>query len=198
MRIVHFRHTHPNKGHLIDRRLFAQRRTAFTIIQHIPPFSPPGLTDVDDQIQEICEAFNLFDTDGSGTINAKELKVAMRALSLDAKKDEIRRMINDTNKDGSGAIDFNEFLSMMTAHGHMGDRESREEIAKVLRRFDDDEAGKISFKNLELELERVAQELGENMTDKEPQTMIGEADRDGGGEANGGGFFHIMKHRGFP
>ena len=39
----------------------------------------------------------------------------MRALGFDAKKDEIRRMINDIDKDGSGTIDFNEFLSMMTA-----------------------------------------------------------------------------------
>lgn len=35
-----------------------------------------GLTE--EQRQEIREAFDLFDTDGSGTIDAKELKVAMR------------------------------------------------------------------------------------------------------------------------
>merc|ERR1711987_23927 len=99
------------------------------------PAKPKGLTD--DQIQEIREAFDLFNTDGSGTIDAKELKVAMRALGLDAKKDEIRRMINDIDKDGSGTIDFNEFLNMMTAR--MGDRDSREEIVKVFRLFDDDE-----------------------------------------------------------
>eukprot|EP00191_Tetraselmis_sp_GSL018_P002152 CAMPEP_0177597138 /NCGR_PEP_ID=MMETSP0419_2-20121207/11538_1 /TAXON_ID=582737 /ORGANISM="Tetraselmis sp., Strain GSL018" /LENGTH=53 /DNA_ID=CAMNT_0019089261 /DNA_START=118 /DNA_END=275 /DNA_ORIENTATION=+ len=33
-----------------------------------------GLTE--EQKQEIREAFDLFDTDGSGTIDAKELKVA--------------------------------------------------------------------------------------------------------------------------
>jgi len=151
---------------------------------------PKGLTD--DQIQEIREAFDLFDTDGSGTIDAKELKVAMRALGLDAKKDEIRRMINDIDKDGSGTIDFNEFLNMMTAR--MGDRDSREEIVKVFRLFDDDETGKISFKNLK----RVAQELGENMTDEELQEMVDEADRDGDGEVNEDEFFRIMKRRGFP
>ena len=37
---------------------------------------PAGLTE--EQKQEIREAFDLFDTDGSGTIDAKELKVAMR------------------------------------------------------------------------------------------------------------------------
>jgi Ca2+-binding EF-hand superfamily protein len=35
-----------------------------------------GLTD--EQKQEIREAFDLFDTDGSGSIDAAELKVAMR------------------------------------------------------------------------------------------------------------------------
>merc|ERR1712054_388749 len=154
------------------------------------PAKPKGLTD--DQIQEIREAFDLFDTDGSGTIDAKELKVAMRALGLDAKKDEIRRMINDIDKDGSGTIDFNEFLNMMTAR--MGDRDSREEIIKVFRLFDDDETQRVSLKNLK----RVAQELGENMTDEELQEMIDEADRDGDGEVNEEELFRVTKHHTKP
>ncbi len=38
-----------------------------------------GLTE--EQKQEIREAFDLFDTDGSGTIDAKELKVRRRSAS---------------------------------------------------------------------------------------------------------------------
>ena len=63
-----------------------------------------GLTE--EQKQEIREAFDLFDTDGSGTIDAKELKVAMRALGFEPKKEEIKKMIADIDKDGSGTIDF--------------------------------------------------------------------------------------------
>ena len=144
-----------------------------------------GLTE--EQKQEIREAFDLFDTDGSGTIDAKELKVAMRALGFEPKKEEIKKMISDIDKDGSGTIDFEEFLQMMTAK--MGERDSREEIMKAFRLFDDDETGKISFKNLK----RVAKELGENMTDEELQEMIDEADRDGDGEVNEEEFFRIMK-----
>ena len=54
---------------------------------------------------------------------------------------------------------------------------------------DDDETGKISFKNLK----RVAKELGENMTDEELQEMSDEADRDGDGEINEEEFLRIMK-----
>lgn len=60
---------------------------------------------------------------------------------------------------------------------------------KAFRLFDDDNTGKITFKNLK----RVAKELGENMTDEELQEMIDEADRDGDGEINEEDFLRIMK-----
>ena len=141
----------------------------------------------EEQMQEIREAFDLFDTDGSGSIDAKELKVAMRALGFEPKKEEIKKMIADIDTDGSGTIDFNEFLEMMTAK--MSERDPMEEIIKAFRLFDDDETGKISFKNLK----RVAKELGENMTDEELQEMIDEADRDGDGEVSEEEFIRIMK-----
>lgn len=103
------------------------------------------------------EAFDLFDADGSGTIDAKELKVAMRALGFEPKKEEIRKMIAEADRDGSGSVDFEEFLAMMASK--MGERDSREEILKAFRLFDDDETGKVSFKNLK----RVAKELGESV-----------------------------------
>ena len=69
------------------------------------------------------------------------------------------------------------------------EKDSKEEILKAFRLFDDDETGKISFRNLK----RVAKELGENMTDEELAEMIEEADRDGDGEINEEEFLRIMK-----
>ncbi|CAG5988798.1 unnamed protein product [Menidia menidia] len=141
----------------------------------------------EEQRQEIKEAFDLFDTDGTGTIDVKELKVAMRALGFEPKKEEIKKMVADVVKDGSGTIDFGEFLSIMTLK--MNEKDSKEEILKAFRLFDDDCTGKISFKNLK----RVAKELGENLTDDELQEMIDEADQDGDGEVNEQEFLRIMK-----
>ncbi|SOV10224.1 centrin-1 [Plasmodium sp. gorilla clade G2] len=141
----------------------------------------------EEQKLEIKEAFDLFDTNGTGRIDAKELKVAMRALGFEPKKEDIRKIISDVDKDGSGTIDFNDFLDIMTIK--MCERDPKEEILKAFRLFDDDETGKISFKNLK----RVAKELGENITDEEIQEMIDEADRDGDGEINEEEFMRIMK-----
>ncbi len=38
----------------------------------------------------------------------------MRALGFEPKKEEIKKMVADIDKEGSGTIDFNDFLSMMT------------------------------------------------------------------------------------
>ena len=141
----------------------------------------------EEQRQEIKEAFDLFDTDGSGTIDAKELKVAMRALGFEPKKEDIKRMISELDVEGNGVIEFNQFLDLMTTK--MAERDPREEMLKAFRLFDEDETGRISFKNLK----RVAKELGENMSDDEIQEMIDEADRDGDNEINEEEFVRIMK-----
>ena len=44
----------------------------------------------------------------------KELKAAFKALGFDTPKEEIRKMLADVDTDGSGTIEFPEFLQMMT------------------------------------------------------------------------------------
>ena len=86
-------------------------------------------------------------------------------------------MISVLDDDGSGTIEYEEFSKMMTQK--ILNRDPKDEILKAFRLLDDDETGKIFFKNLK----RVVKELGERMTDEE-QEMIDEADRDGDGEVN--------------
>ena len=126
----------------------------------------------------------------AGAIDVRELKAAMRALGFEIKNDELKKMVTDVDTDGSGIIEFNEFLGMMT--GKMGEKDSREDIEKVFKMFDDDSTTKITFKNLA----RVATELGEEIDDEEMQDMLNQADRDGDGAINMDEFYRIMKKKG--
>merc|ERR1712185_490546 len=104
--------------------------------------------------------------------------------------EELKKMVADVDNDGNGTFEFAEFLSMMT--GKMGEKDSREDIEKVFKLFDDDNTNKISFRNLA----RVAEELGETIDDEELQDMINQADRDGDGQINVDEFYRIMKKKG--
>lgn len=141
----------------------------------------------DAQKADIKEAFDLFDNEGSGVIDTKELKVAIRALGFEPKKEEIKKMIADVDKENTGSISFADFLQMMTQK--MSEKDSNDEIMKAFRLFDDDDTGAISFKNLK----RVAKELGENLSDEELKEMISEADVNGDGQVDQDEFLRIMK-----
>ena len=72
-------------------------------------------------------------------------------------------LYQDVDKDNSGRLSFDNFLNLMSTK--MSEKDTKEEILKAFKLFDDDDTGKISFENLK----RVAHELGENLTDEELQ-----------------------------
>merc|ERR1712178_17727 len=141
----------------------------------------------DDQKREVAEAFALFDTDGSGAIDAKELKVAMQALGFEPSSDEIAKMMADIDVDGNATVELEEFIEMM--EGKMSDKDPVEEMKKAFKLYDDDGTGKITFKNMQ----RVAKELGDTLDDAELQDIIDECDCDGDGGINEGEFLRIME-----
>merc|ERR1711865_1146006 len=91
----------------------------------------------EEQLEEIREAFGLFDNDASGAIDVRELKAAMRSLGFEIKNEELKKMVSDIDGDGNGTI---EFVELMT--GKMGEKDSREDIEKVFKLFDDDNTNK--------------------------------------------------------
>ena len=130
-----------------------------------------GLTEA--EIEEVREAFNLFDVDGSGRIDPRELKEAMISLGYTNNNAVISDMIADLDKDkdGAGDIDFDEFLNIFTLQIGAGDGtggQSREDMAKIFNLFDVEKTGYISLN----QLKRIARELGETMSDAELLEMI--------------------------
>lgn len=150
---------------------------------NLPAASTTTNTELDkellqEQKQEIYEAFVLFDMNQDGYLDFHEFKVALRALGFELDKKEILELINKYDRDGRRLVQYEDFF--VIAGEMMINRDPLEEIRRAFRLFDDDNTGKISFKNLR----RVAKELGENLTDQELRAMIDEFDIDGDGEIN--------------
>ena len=144
-----------------------------------------GLTE--DEVLEIKEAFDLFDTDHSGEIDVAELKQALMNLGIDTKNQTLQNMLADIDKNGNANIDFDEFIDMMTAK--MSDKDTREDLEKVFELFlGDDDTDKIDIKHLK----RVCKELNENMSDDELNEMIVRADTDRDGKVSFEEFYAIM------
>lgn len=73
-------------------------------------YEQPGLSE--DEVKEIREAFDLFDTDGSGSIDRKELNAAMQSLGFEGMSQKSGEM----NEEDHGTIDFENFLDMLTTN----------------------------------------------------------------------------------
>ena len=109
----------------------------------------------------------------------------MRSLGQNPTEAELMDMINEIDADGSGTIDFPEFLTMMARK--MKDTDSEEEILEAFKVFDKDGNGFISA----AELRHIMTNLGEKLTDEEVE-MIREADIDGDGQINYEEFVKMM------
>lgn len=66
------------------------------------------------ELSEFREIFNLVDKDGGGSITKEELSDLMDTLRIPSKPEEIELMISEIDKDKSGSIDFNEFVTVMS------------------------------------------------------------------------------------
>jgi len=142
----------------------------------------------EDQKQELRESFQLFDVEKKGSIDLHELKVLMRALGFQVKKQDVVMYVHtiDPSND-TGSVDFTQFMDIMS--DRYGERDPDEEIHKAFQLFDTDGSGTISFKNMR----NIARELGENLSEDELQAMIDEFDRNQDGEISQQEFMYIMK-----
>jgi calmodulin len=168
------------------------------------------------QIEEFREAFSLFDKDGdgmhlgpllncicivhgsiaidsgklinAGTITTKELGTVMGSLGQSPTEEELQEMVKEVDADGSGAIDFQEFLTLLARQMREASGADEEELREAFRVFDQDQNGFISRD----ELRHVLQNLGERLSDEELAEMLREADVDGDGQINYTEFAKVM------
>ena len=72
----------------------------------------------DEQKNDIREAFNLFDSNATGNIDTKDLKVAMRALGFEPRKEEIKKMLVEVDKGGVVSEGIFNFLTFSKNPNH--------------------------------------------------------------------------------
>jgi len=91
----------------------------------------------DEMIAEFKMAFDIFDHDGGGDINTNELGRVMKLLGQSPSKDELDQIVEAVDVDGSGSIDFDEFLIMMVMQLKEENKSaSDEEVKEIFRLFD--------------------------------------------------------------
>merc|ERR1711871_178707 len=145
----------------------------------------------DEQIECFTEAFQMFDTDGSGAISTSEFRDVCLAVGMTPTDDELRAMVSELDQDESGDIDLKEFLSAMQSKTQ--DPEGEEIIMEAFKTFDADASGALSHS----EMREVLSKLGEKMDDDEITELIQTVDIDGDGEVDLGEFLAVVLDRAF-
>ncbi|XP_060566582.1 calmodulin-beta-like isoform X1 [Ruditapes philippinarum] len=128
----------------------------------------------EEKLQELQEAFVLFDKNQDGMITKEELGAVLHALGQRPTVSEVQALIHSVDLDKSGTIDFEEFVKIFSTKLSI---DPEKELHEVFCIFDENGDGFISSD----ELYSMLHKLGEHITKHEAQKMINEADlnRDG-------------------
>eukprot|EP01095_Lingulamoeba_sp_RSL-Kostka_P009014 TRINITY_DN3077_c0_g3_i1.p1 TRINITY_DN3077_c0_g3~~TRINITY_DN3077_c0_g3_i1.p1 ORF type:complete len:158 (-),score=70.54 TRINITY_DN3077_c0_g3_i1:68-541(-) len=140
-----------------------------------------------EHLDELKDAFSLFDKDGDGKITTKELGIVMRSLGQKPTDAKLNEMIAAVDEDRNGTIEFEEFLKMMVKK--MNTAETEDEVRAAFRVFDKNSDGFITA----AELRYVLTNLGEKLRDDEVEELLSFADSNQDGVVDYNEFLTMMK-----
>jgi len=63
--------------------------------------------------KELKEAFRIYDKEGNGFISTNTLKEILKELDGKLTDEDLLNIIEEVDEDGSGTLDFDEFMAMM-------------------------------------------------------------------------------------
>lgn len=138
-----------------------------------------------EQIQQIQEAFSLFDRDCDGKIPIADLGTVMRSVGASPTEAELQQLGKELSGQGVSLVDFDGFLPLAARFFRS---ETEKELKEAFRVFDKDGKGYVDAK----ELRHVLTTLGERLTDKEAEQFIREADPSGSGKIKYEDFLKVL------
>jgi len=113
-------------------------------------------------------AFKAYDKESKGEIPSSLLGTVMKNLGHNLKPDQLQEAIEAVDSDGSGWIDFDEFLALMTKKTK--EAQDEQELREAFRVFDSKNKGQIETADLKV----IFKALDPNMSDDEIDAIITE------------------------
>merc|ERR1712079_961484 len=133
------------------------------------------------------DAFKKF-CNRAGCVASCNVIFILRSIGQNPSQADVQDLVGQVDKDGTGSIDFPEFLQMMTLKYE--EENAEDEIRTAFQVFDSNGNGN-GFIN-RYELSAVMNNIGEQVTGDEIQALMDEADLDGDGQINYEEFFAMM------
>ena len=127
--------------------------------------------------EEIKKTFEFFDANGTGRINAKEIKMAMQNIGYDDKNPTVYQIVSELDtpfNNKNGGATFNDFCQ--TVNNRIPEKETTEELRKVFNLFLEDPNSNTTTL---ASIKKVADELGENFEEAELNAMLTKASKNG-------------------
>ncbi|CAH1788768.1 unnamed protein product [Owenia fusiformis] len=135
------------------------------------------------------EVFDMFDKDGSGFISSGELKAALEQMGHRPSDDDVQAMLIEVDADGSGTIDWGEFLRMFQKKPRKQHKEAN--LRKAFKAMDKDKSGDICIAEVRQFLRDNG--IGEDIVpDDKLDGMIAEVDSSGDGKISFEEFLTMM------
>ena len=127
--------------------------------------------------EEIRKAFELFDQNGTGKIDPKEIRLAMQSIGYDENNPLMYQIVSELDTplyNKKGGVSFNDFCQ--TVNNRVPERETTEDLRKVYNLFlENPNANTTTLASIK----RVADELGENIEEAELNAMLLKASKAG-------------------
>ncbi|XP_040996834.1 probable calcium-binding protein CML27 [Juglans microcarpa x Juglans regia] len=139
-------------------------------------------------MDEVEEVFNRFDTNGDGKISVSELGAVLSSLGTSfTDEGELRRIMAELDSDNDGFISLPEFAAFCRSGSEDG---GSSDLQDAFRLYDQDQNGLISATELHLVLNR----LGMKCSIEECHRMIRSVDSDGDGNVSFKEFEKMMSN----
>jgi len=145
-----------------------------------------------EQVEMLKKCFDTFDREKLGYITADTVAGMLSMMGLKFNSKELREIIEEIDEDGSGQIEFDEFLILakkfMTEDEDEDDGELEKELKEAFRLYDKEANGYITT----IVLKEILATLDSSLSNEDLDGMIDEIDEDGSGTVDFDEFMAMM------